>query len=74
MRSIMIPILCVGSVLAFVSVANAEPTHDLGGPVKSGKMCWASTDGIGGVYGYWAKCPSAGKMKMAKTKKMKMKS
>lgn len=34
---------------------RAEPSHDLGGPVTAGKMCWASASS--NDQGFWRDCP-----------------
>jgi hypothetical protein len=69
MRSISIAAGVV-ALLAFASAASAATptTHDIGGPVRSGKMCWVQTDG-NGVAGYWKKCEPAKKAMKKSAKK-----
>ena len=47
--------------LVTVTAARADATHDLGGPVRNGNMCWVGTDGANGVFGYWNNCPKPAK-------------
>jgi hypothetical protein len=68
MRKVLVAVaaIAVGGFLITSASADMPTTHDLGGPIQMGKMCWAQTDG-NGVAGYWRDCPKAAKpMKMKK--------
>lgn len=56
--------IAVSSLVSLAPV-RAEPTHDLGGPIVAGKLCWAA--GSSNDQGFWRDCPKP--MRTMKKKK-----
>jgi hypothetical protein len=54
---------------AALTPVRADPVHDLGGPIRSGNMCWVSTNSDLG-YGFWTECAEPEHM-ARRTKRMR---